>query len=117
MGNQVNAILEGLFQSRVEDIVEISKLDLINLNKKRYEFVQKNSSKFIKDKIDKEITDSLILRWIKGKNWEGGLGNGRDVDKMIESICDKLNLDPDDLLDRFDNLVDKWEDIFKKEGL
>lgn len=109
MNNKVHAILEDLSQ-----VNEISRLDLMNINKKRYEYVQNNASKLIKDDIDKAITDTLILRWVKGRNWEGGLGAGKDIDKMCDKLMSEYNIGADNLGDRFDRLMDFWETQFKK---
>ena len=95
-------------------INEISKLELITQNKAWYKYVQDNADKLVKDKIDNAITKSLILRWIKGRNWEGGLGNGKDVDNMFEKLMSQYGLDADDLDSRFDKLCDFWEDKFKE---
>jgi hypothetical protein len=99
---------------KVIEINEISKLDLMKLSKARYKYVQDNASKLVKDKIDLAITNSLILRWIKGRNWEGGLGSGKDVDKMFIKLQNDYGLGDDDLGDRFTRLCDFWEDQFKK---
>jgi len=101
------------FEGKID---EISKGELIALNKKKYDFVVNNVDKLVKDKINKEISKTLVLRWIKGRNWEGGLGNGKDVDKMCDNICDKLNLDFDDLGERFDDLCMFWEKEFEKNN-
>lgn len=95
-------------------INEISKLELITQNKAWYKYVQDNADKLVKDKIDNAITKSLILRWIKGRNWEGGLGNGKDVNNMFEKLMSQYGLDADDLGSRFDKLCDFWEDKFKE---
>ena len=83
-------------------------------NKAKYQYVQDNVDKLVKDKIDNAITKSLILRWIKGRNWEGGLGNGKDVNNMFERLMKDYGLDADNLGDRFDKLCDFWEAQFKK---
>ena len=108
MRDNISAVLEGLH------INEISKLELMNQNKAKYQYVLDNKDKFIKDKIDKAITDTLILRWIKGRNWEGGLGNGKDVNNMWESLMDKYSIDADVIYDKFQRLCDFWESEFKK---
>ena len=97
---KIEQILEGLQYTHIQE--GKSKLEIMQANKKRYEFVTKNASKLIKDDIDLEITNSIILRWIKGRNWEGGLGS------------DKYNTDFDDIYNRANNLMKFWEDVFKK---
>jgi hypothetical protein len=106
MNNKIHAILEGLSQ-----VNEISRLDLMSINKKRYEYVQNNASKLIKDDIDKAITDTLILRWVKGRNWEGGLGAGKDIDKMCDKLMSEYSMGADNLGDRFDRLIDIVDNI------
>lgn len=97
-----------------EAINEISRLELMNQNKAKFKYVQDNVDKLVKDKIDNAITKSLILRWIKGRNWEGGLGNGKDVNNMFDKLMSEYDLDADDLGSRFDRLCDFWEDKFKE---
>ena len=109
---KIEQILEGLQYTHIQE--GKSKLEIMQANKKRYEFVTKNASKLIKDDIDLEITNSIILRWIKGRNWEGGLGSGKDIDKLYSSLADKYNTDFDDIYNRANNLMKFWEDVFKK---
>lgn len=98
-------------------INEISRGDLIKLNKAKYDYVTKNAKKLIKDKIDLDITNTLILRWIKGRNWEGGLGGGKDVDRMYERLMSEHNLNFGDVDKRFEKLCQFWEEECELEGI
>ena len=53
----------------------------------------------------------------KGRNWEGGLGAGKDIDKMCDKLMSEYGLGADNLGDRLDKLMDFWEAQFKKDKI
>lgn len=77
----------------------MTKFELIKVNKARYERLLNEISK-MDDGFEKDVKKHLILAWIKGDNWMGGLSDGK-FDKIVE----KMPYDPIDILDEFHRQV------------
>lgn len=113
--NNINLILEGLHSDR--EVSEASRIEVINQNKARYEFVENNYKSICKTAYEKDLARNIILRWVKGKNWEGGLGNGKDIDKLIEKLAEIYDKSPEVVCDDIDTQIKAWEDVFDKKNL
>ena len=62
----------------------MTKFEIINENKAKYLKCQLWASQ--QDGLPKFVANEITLRWIKGRNWEGGLGNGKDSQKAFERV-------------------------------
>jgi len=110
--NKYTAELIKIIDSRINEIIdeygldeslnEATKLELIKSNKARYAKLE-NIIKTMKDGVDKDIATKLGLRWIKGRNWEGGLGNSKANNQLLFDIADKYGISADDVYDKFEN--------------
>jgi len=57
-----------------ESLNEASKLDIIKSNKKAYQDVE-NYIKKVKDPLEKDVYQYLILKWLSNNNWIGGMSD------------------------------------------
>lgn len=87
-----------------KSLEEASKLEVITANKKAYKEVENYIEK-LPDSLEKDIYKYLILNWLKGHNWLGGLS-----DSMFDKIYDKYLSDYD-----FDKVYDYFGDIITKK--
>lgn len=62
----------------------MTKLEMMKENKAKYLKCQLWASQ--QDGLSKFVATEITLRWIKGRNWEGGLGNGKDSQKAFERV-------------------------------
>lgn len=71
----------------------ISRLELMNINKKHYADLLSKLKKM--SGLEKAVAQKLILPWLKGHNWMGGLSDSA-TDKGYEAIM-KLGYDFDEI--------------------
>lgn len=79
----------------------MTKLEVIKSNKTLYKFVSdamEDASPF-----EKAVTQNLILPWIKGRNWEGGLSDSA-FQKGYEK-CISLGYDSEEIINEFQRQV------------
>ena len=60
--------------------------ELMKVNKARYAWLMEQIEGL--EGLSKMVAETLTAKWIKGRKWEGGLGNGKDVDRMYEKLMD-----------------------------
>lgn len=103
----------------------MTKLELINQNKKRYAFVKEHLDD-LKTGYD-VLVSRLVLAYIKGTKWTGGLSDSRAQDIMCSIVMSPFadevigHLDYDSKFiaidDAFEVQLAYWHDRFEKEGI
>lgn len=89
--------------------------EIMKYNKNSYKFLEDNVDKLVKDPLDKEVSNTLIKRWVKGRNWEGGLGSGKDIDRMYANLKKKTGKSDDEIIDSENRMIDFWSKKFENE--
>lgn len=103
----------------------MTKLELINQNKKRYAFVKEHLDD-LKTGYD-VLVSRLVLAYIKGTNWMGGFSDSQAQDIIRSIIKSPFADEVIGLFDynskfiatfeAFEDQMAYWYDRFKKEGI
>ena len=82
----------------------MTRLEMMNNNKAEYaKYVEKIAGM---QGIRKAVAENLVLEWIKGNNWIGGIS-----DSKYQKISDKLvaqGYDEMDIMDEFDKQISEF---------
>lgn len=84
---------------------ESSKLDIIKSNRKAYQDVE-NYIKKVKDPLEKDVYQHLILKWLSNNNWIGGMSDSA-FQKQYEKYLS--NYSEDEVMDKYDELIGKFD--------
>lgn len=79
-----------------------TKLEVMKENQDRYQKVQKEISG-MKSGIERDVKEKLILPWIKGEKWMGGIS-----DRKFSDISKKMPYSFDDIYDEFQKQMMKY---------
>ena len=80
----------------------MTKLEIIKDNKRKYAEVEAEISGMA-DGLAKTVKSMMILAWIKGNKWLGGLSDSV-ANKLIEKIAE-LGYDESDIINEFDKQI------------
>lgn len=105
-GSDFRADSEDDFDEIIEESLnESSKLDIIKSNRKAYQDVE-NYIKKVKDPLEKDVYQHLILKWLSNNNWLGGMSDSA-FQKQYEKYLS--NYSEDEVLDKYDELIGKFD--------
>lgn len=79
-----------------------TKLELMKDNKERYAKVQEEI-KGMKPGLERDVKEKVVLPWIKGENWMGGLS-----DRKAEAIYKKMPYSFEEIQKEFERQMDKY---------
>ena len=80
----------------------MTKLEIMKDNKRKYAEVEAEISGMA-DGLAKTVKSMMILAWIKGNKWLGGLSDSV-ANKLIEKIAE-LGYDESDIINEFDKQI------------
>lgn len=83
----------------------MTKFDLIKFNKAKYAEIELEISK-MPEGLAKEVKQEMILAWVKGNNWMGGL-NDTKASRLIERIS-KLGYTVEEIIDEFHRQTEQY---------
>jgi len=76
--------------------------EIVKANRQKYSEVEAEITT-MRDGIEKAVKQEMILKWIKGNKWMGGLSDSA-AQKSIDKLA-SLGYDPMEVLDEFDRQI------------
>ncbi len=87
----------------------MTKGELIRINRKHYEEYSKEIESM--KGLEKLVAKNMVLKWIKGSNWMGGLSDSVSTKAYIQLM--KLGYDEEEIREEKDRqiriLCDRWD--------
>ena len=83
----------------------MTRLEIMQANKVVYAKVKAEIAT-MKDGIEKAVMQTMILEWVKGNNWLGGLCDSKAC-RLLEKLT-KLGYDEDEAVAEYDRQIERW---------